>query len=97
MDVIKVERTKEFNDWFEKESAKSQAQIEGRIKNIRAYGYFGIAKDLENGLAELKWKNGRRIYFANLGNKIILLLNGGVKNAQNKDIKKARKILKESI
>lgn len=91
--MIDVERTKEFQQWFEKETLKSQAQIESRIVNIQLYNHFGNVKDLGGGVAELKWKSGRRVYFSALGDTIILLLIGGNKNAQSKDIKKARLLL----
>jgi len=41
----------------------------------------------------LKWENGKRVYFAKTEPVIILLLNGGLKNAQKKDIQKARILL----
>lgn len=93
--MIHVVRTKEFQNWFEKENLKSQVQIESRIVNIQLHGHFGDAKNLGEGLAELRWKNGRRIYFAATEKELILLLIGGNKNGQNKDIKKARLLLKK--
>lgn len=91
--MIEVERAQEFQQWFEKETLKSQTQIESRIANIQLSNHFGDVKNLGEGLAELRWKNGRRVYFTSIGNKLILLLIGGNKNAQNKDIKKARVLL----
>lgn len=91
--MIDVKRTLEFQQWFEKETLKSQTQIESRIIKIQLHGHFGEVKNLGDGLAELKWKNGRRVYFSAIGNKVILLLIGGYKNAQSKEIKKARVLL----
>lgn len=90
---IHVERTREFNDWFESLNLKDQLQIDSRVQRIRDHSYFGDAKSLGDGLAELRWKSGRRIYFAKIDSVIILLLNGGLKNAQKKDIQKARLLL----
>ena len=92
--MIEVERTLEFQQWFDKEALKSQTQIESRIVNIQLNNHFGDVKNLGDGLAELRWKNGRRVYFTSIGNKLVLLLIGGYKNAQNKDIKKARVLLR---
>ncbi len=92
--MIVVERTEDFQHWFEKETLKSQAQIETRIINIQLHHHFGDVKNLGDGLAELRWKNGRRIYFSVVEDTVILLLIGGIKNAQNKDIKKARVLFK---
>lgn len=95
--MFNVIETSQYIDWFNKQSAKEQGQIQSRIAKIRLEGHFGNAKKLNDSLAELKWKNGRRIYFAITvdedGNTIILLL-GGSKNSQSKDINKAKKILK---
>ncbi len=44
------------------------------------------------GLIELRWKNGTRIYSFMWGDAIIVALHGGNKNGQNYDIKKAKKI-----
>lgn len=90
---IFVERTPEFNDWFEGLNLKDQLQIDSRIQRIRDHAHFGDAKVLSEGLAELRWKNGRRVYFSKTGTVIILLLIGGLKNAQKKDIQKARILL----
>ena len=91
--MIKVVRTDEFKVWFEHQSLRIQGQIDVRISRIEQYGHFGDARNLRKGLLELRWSNGRRIYFSRTGNKVILLLVGGYKNAQKKDIEKARLLL----
>lgn len=87
--------TEEFSDWLKEQTAKAQVQIENRLSKIETEGYFGDHKDLEDELWELKWKNGRRIYFAFIPEQQILLLLGGNKNGQNQDITYARKILRK--
>lgn len=87
-------RTEEFSDWLDGESLKSQVQIEKRISNIELDGHFGTTKELGDMVFELKWKNGRRVYFSYLIEEDILLLLGGNKNGQSKDIVQAKKILK---
>lgn len=86
-------RTDEFAAWFFELSVKEQAQIDSRLARVEEFGHFGDCKNLGDGLAELRWKNGRRIYFSRIKGQIVLLLNGGLKNAQVKDIKKARLLL----
>ena len=73
---------------------KSQVQIAKRLSTIEIDGYFGNHKDLESGIYELRWKNGRRVYYAYVPESRILLLLGGNKNGQDKDITQAKKILK---
>ena len=90
---LRIERTTEFIEWFEALNLKEQLQIDSRVQRIRDHSHFGDAKNLGNGLAELRWKSGRRIYFSKTGHTVIILLNGGLKNAQKKDIQKARLLL----
>ena len=90
---LRIERTPEFMEWFDGLSLKDQLQIDSRIQRIRDHAHFGDAKNLGDGLAELRWKNGRRVYFSKTGSIMILLLSGGLKNAQKKDIQKARFLL----
>ncbi len=52
---------------------------------------MGYSKALGMGLFEFKWKNGLRIYFV-FKKKKLILLSGGSKNGQKKDIDKAKKI-----
>jgi putative addiction module killer protein len=90
---LQIEQTSEFMEWFESLNLKDQMQIDSRIQRIRDHAHFGDAKNLGDGLAELRWKSGRRVYFSKTGPVVILLLNGGLKNAQKKDIQKARLLL----
>ena len=91
---MKIIRAQEFSAWLEEENIRSQVQVLDRIRKIEEYDHFGECKYLGNKLSELKWKSGTRIYFARTGENEILLLLGGDKNGQNKDIVKAYKILK---
>ncbi len=96
--MYRVEEIKDYIDWFNKQTPKERAQIQARIARIRTDGHFGDVRKLADSLAELKWGNGRRIYFTltkDENGKIIILLIGGNKNSQDKDIRKARSILKK--
>ena len=95
--LIKVIATPDYENWFENLRIKEQVQIDARIARIETYAHFGDAKDLGDGLAELPWKNGRRVYFTKVGNVVILLLYGGMKNAPKKDIKKARLLIQKYV
>lgn len=94
----RIIRTTEYDEWLADEPLKAQVQIEKRLSNIEIDGHFGTIKDLErDGIWELKWKNGRRIYYYYLPISKILLLLGGNKNGQNYAISQAQKILKQYI
>lgn len=97
---MRLKRTSEYIEWYESQRPKEKAQIAKRLANIEEYEHFGTIRDLGDFLSELKWANGRRIYYSIVedesGNLTLLIL-GGNKNGQDSDIKKARKILKKYI
>ena len=93
--MIKIKTTLEFEKWMNSLSEKEKGQILARLQNIKNCAHFGDVKYLGKGLAELRWKNGKRIYFYREDNKIIILILGGIKNEQKKDIKKAYIFLKK--
>lgn len=91
-----VFETEEYSDWLAGQTLKSQNQILDRILKIEEEGYFGHHKYLEReDLWELKFNDGRRIYYVTVQDSNIILLLGGNKNGQDKDIKKASNILRK--
>jgi len=88
-------QTKEFEKWFSKQIKSVKDKISSRLKLLTDHGYFGMIRGLDKNLYEFKWKTGIRVYFTIKDNKIILLLIGGNKNDQKKDITKAKKLQKE--
>lgn len=92
MKAYTIYNTSEYDDWLDEQPAKSQVQIRQRISHIQDEGYFGDRKDVGDSVSELRWKNGRRIYYAYIPEKKILLLLGGNKNGQDKDIGQAKKL-----
>ena len=65
-----------------------------RIQKLETEEHFGESKAVGNGLSELKinYAKGYRIYFKEKDGKIIVLLIGGDKSTQQKDIEKAKEI-----
>ncbi len=91
----KIFATPEYESWFETQTLKEQIQIDEPLLDIKLDGYFGDYKFLIDNIWELKWINGRRIYYAYLAELAIVLLLEGNKNGQNKDISKAKNNLKK--
>ncbi len=91
---IIVDFTDSFEVWLGDLSLREELLIRKRLYAIEEEGHFGDCKFLDDGLFELRWHNGFRVYFTKLNNKKVVLLLGGRKNAQEKDIKKARLLLK---
>jgi len=80
-----------FDDWFEELNDATQARIAARLNRLRL-GNFGDAKLLGEGVFELRFffGPGYRVYYGLAGKRIVLLLVGGSKQRQNKDIKAAQ-------
>jgi len=85
-----IQKLEGYTEWFKSHSPKFQAQIEKRLAKIEQEGHFGHIRDLDDGLFEIKFNNGARIYYARTGIAEITLLLGGNKNGQSKDIKRAK-------
>lgn len=97
MSVYEVISTEEFRDWFNNlKDPSAISAVASRILRVQHQGNFGDFKNLGGGLYELRFikRKGYRIYYTVQGSKIVLLLYGGDKSKQNKDIELARKILK---
>jgi putative addiction module killer protein len=92
-----IYNTPEYDEWLDHEPAKSQMQIRSRIMGVQDDGHFGDHKDLGDEVCELKWKNGRRVYYAIIPVRQMILLLGGNKNGQDKDIRQAKKIFNKYV
>ncbi|MCB0508714.1 MAG: type II toxin-antitoxin system RelE/ParE family toxin [Chitinophagales bacterium] len=91
-----IEKTQEFDKWFRKlNDLRAKAKILVRLQKLETEEHFGECKPVGNGIKELKinYAKGYRIYFKEINGKIIILLIGGDKSTQQKDIEKAIEIL----
>ena len=81
-----------FTQWFESiPDLKIRTRIQARIDRIES-GNLGDHKSIEGGIFELRLQfgSGYRVYFGQIGNTIVLLLCGGDKSSQVRDIKRAK-------
>ena len=93
-----IEKTVEFDKWLRKlKDLRAKAKILFRIQKIENDGHFGDCKPVGEGIRELRinYAKGYRVYFNEIDGKIIILLIGGDKSTQQKDIEKAKEILKK--
>ena len=96
--MYNIEKTAEFDKWLIKlKDLRAKAKILLRIQKIENVEHFGDCEPVGNGIHELKidYAKGYRVYFKELDGKIILLLIGGDKSTQQKDIEKAKEIFKK--
>ncbi len=94
--MFSVYEAPEFSKWFRKlKDRQARARVADRLLRIEQ-GNLGDHKFLGEGLYELRFTFGAgyRVYFAQEGEQIIILLIGGDKSTQSRDIEKARDIMK---
>jgi putative addiction module killer protein len=93
-----IEKTSEFDKWFRKlNDVRAKAKILFRLQKLEEDEYFGDCESVGEGIRELKinYAKGYRVYFKEKDGKIIILLIGGDKSTQVKDIQKAKDIWKK--
>ncbi|MBF2716248.1 type II toxin-antitoxin system RelE/ParE family toxin [Agrobacterium vitis] len=94
--MFEVRKTDVFLKWFKSlRDIRAQARIQIRIDRLEL-GLLGDAKFFE-GIGEMRidYGPGYRVYFVQRGQEIIILLCGGDKSTQSKDIKLAKDAAKE--
>lgn len=89
--VNEVRQTAEFHDWLASlHDLRGRARILDRLLRV-ADGNFGDTKPVGDGVSELRmpFGPGYRVYFKRAEQAVILLLAGGDKSSQRRDIAKA--------
>ncbi len=95
--MIEIKETPYFAKWLIKlKDNKAKVAIFRRLNRVRT-GNFGDYKALGDGLYELRFTIGAgyRVYYMRKGSEVVILLAGGDKSSQVKDIKKAKELMKE--
>ena len=95
-----IEKTSEFDKWFRKlRDKKAKAKILIRIQRIEENGNFGDCQSVGEGISELRihYAKGYRVYLKEHGEQIVLLLIGGDKSTQRKDIETAKQLWEEYL
>jgi putative addiction module killer protein len=88
---MRVEKTDEFRDWIDGlKDLAVRSRILMRVDRL-IHGNPGIYRNLTHGVSELKIDvgPGYRVYYTQRGDRLLLLLIGGDKSSQPKDIAKA--------
>jgi putative addiction module killer protein len=92
--MIEVRKTEVYREWFAKlRDGKAKAIIDIRVQRL-SKGNAGDTEPVGNGVSELKihYGPGYRVYFIRRGKAVVLLLCGGDKDSQDRDIKTAKAI-----
>lgn len=95
--VYQVQQSDVFSRWLaELRDARAKARVIARIDSAK-FGNLGDTKSVGGGVQEMRVHVGAgyRIYFARTGKIVLLLLCGGDKSSQVRDIARARRLLSE--
>jgi len=92
--MIEIEQTLTFDDWLESlRDQVARKRIARRLAMAQA-GHLGDVKSVGDGVSEMRIDHGPgyRLYFTRRGEALILLLVGGDKGSQARDIAKAKEM-----
>ena len=92
--MIEVRKTEVFAKWLDElKDIRGRARILLRIERLAA-GNPGDVKPIGGGVSELRidYGPGYRVYYKKYGRQVIILLAGGDKRTQTKDIKTALRL-----
>ena len=95
--LIELKQTQTFQKWRARlKDERARALIASRLDRL-AYGHAGDVEPVGSGVSELRIHHGPgyRIYIQKRGNTIIVLLCGGDKSTQEKDITAAKRLADE--
>jgi putative addiction module killer protein len=95
--LLEFKQTETFRKWrLRLKDERARVLIASRLDRL-AFGHAGDVKPVGQGISELRvdYGPGYRVYFQRRGSTIILLLCGGDKATQGKDIQTAKRLAKE--
>jgi putative addiction module killer protein len=95
--LFELKQTETFRKWrLRLKDERARALIASRLDRL-AFGHAGDVKPVGEGVSELRIDHGPgyRVYFQRRGPTIVILLCGGDKSTQEKDIQTARRLAKE--
>ncbi len=95
--MLELRQTEAFRLWRARlRDDRVRALIASRLDRL-AFGHVGDARSVGDNVSELRIHYGRgyRIYFTKRGNALVILLCGGDKGSQVRDIRMAKRLLAE--
>ena len=95
--MIEIRQTETYADWFDSlRDRKARARIDVRIRRL-SLGNPGDVRPIGSGVSELRidYGPGYRVYFVQRGPMLIILLAGGDKRTQEREIKRALELARE--
>jgi putative addiction module killer protein len=95
--MVVVRQTETFSEWLQDlRDRKAAAKIAARLARLEL-GNFGDAEPVGEGISELRihFGPGYRVYVVRRGEVLVVVLCGGDKSSQERDIKRAKEMARE--
>ena len=96
--MIEVRETDAYAEWFASlRDERARARVDARVKRL-SLGNPGDVRPVGEGVSEMRihFGPGYRVYFVQRGETLVILLGGGDKSTQDRDIKSAIELSKEA-
>ncbi len=97
--MIEIRKTELFVQWLDRlRDLQARARVQARIERLAA-GNPGDVEPVGEGVSELRvnYGPGYRVYFRKRGRELVILLAGGDKSTQAKDIKTALRLARHLL
>jgi len=97
LDMYEIEKTDFFDRWFRVlRDVQAKARILARLRNA-SLGHLGDVAPVGEGVFEMRIHcgPGYRVYYKRRGSRLIVVLAGGDKSTQSKDIELAKSLARE--
>jgi putative addiction module killer protein len=95
--MVEIHQTADYAKWFDKlRDIKAKSRINVRIRRL-SLGNFGDVKSVGRGISELRisYGPGYRVYFVRKESAVVILLCGGDKSTQSRDVERAQRLAEE--
>ena len=95
--MLEIRTTANFDKWFANlKDRRAKARIQVRIDRMEL-GHFGDVEPVGEGVSEMRifYGPGYRVYFVQRKSAVVILLNGGSKRSQSRDIARAMEMARQ--
>ena len=92
--MVEILRSATFQRWLDRlRDRRAVARINSRLQRLE-HGYYGDTRSVGDGVSEMRvgYGPGYRLYFMREGGYVVVLLCGGDKDTQSRDIRLANRI-----
>ncbi len=95
--MVEILESGTFKRWIRRlQDRRAVARIDARLRSV-SLGHFGDTRPVGGGVFEMRihYGPGYRLYFTREGDQVVILLCGGDKDSQERDIRRAKELVRE--